>query len=232
MAALERRLARMSPGESLRSHASTAEESSTKPAAAPDRRLATSFDSNRIDDLEARVSRLELAAEAVRREQDRFVDPDGIPARLAVLLASRGVMTKIGDIEAIIENATTLADLVRDPLRSDWDRLEAYRGLLMFPGDQQARETRRSLIELASASPDPKARRTAMGLLTNHMAPELAPALEALFYRESDTAVKKAIVQHLLRVGDDPVARRALQDLEPGLSDDTLRESVRAALGR
>lgn len=173
---------------------------------------------------EERLARLELRASAADGVARELADPQAIPARLAVLLASRGVVTEIGDIEAIRQNAGVLVTLVGDGRAQDWDRLEAYRGLLMFQTDEEARAARGGLLDLLDSSleVEVEVRKRCLALVSNFMDADLAPRLESSFFRESDSEVRGAIVSRLAQCVEDARARQALESIAQRCEDEAL----------
>lgn len=188
--------------------------------------------SRMIEELNIRVANLEKASERAADQKRSLAQPDSIPAALAVLLASRGIVTKVGDIEAIQANLDELAALSADTTRDDWDRIEAYRGMLMFgydhPDKCEAAEPGIAAILLSSR--DPKARRSAAAMLSSSSNPLVTNTMLAAFSQDADSEVRAALANVLLNRRADPIVLNALRRAAKTEPDDALRARLIKAL--
>ena len=183
--------------------------------------------------LEVRVANLEAQQTQAREVAKGLVAPDAITSTLAVLLASRGVVTKVGDIEALQANMATFGQIVADPAAGDWDRIEAYRGMLTF-GFESPDQCVAAMPHLASflmRSDDEKARRSAAGMLQTYKNPSIAATLMAAYQREQVASVRAAIVGSMLQLRDDPGIRQTLESAIAREDDQELVKRIRRALG-
>lgn len=187
----------------------------------------------RIAELTTRIHNLEAAQQ---REDDRkqsLAAPDSIPAALAVLLASRGVVTKVGDIEAIQQNLDVLASIAGDASCGEWDRIEAFRGMLMF-GFAEPEKCAAAMPGVAGillTSKDSKARRSAAAMLGNYDNPAITNTVLAAFGREPDREVRAALLPVLLKLRSDPTVLQLLRQAAKNDPDEDLRARIAKALG-
>lgn len=184
--------------------------------------------------LEVRVANLESQQEKERATAAGLVAPDAITSTLAVLLAARGVVTKVGDVEALQANIATLGQIVADGTAKDWDRIEAYRGMLTF-GFESPEVCKAAMPHLASlllTSADEKARKSAAGMLQTAKNPRIAGTLMAAYERETSAAVRASILQTLRNYRDDPSVRQTLQSALKRERDPTVIKLIRTALSK
>ncbi|MFN3242830.1 MAG: HEAT repeat domain-containing protein [Planctomycetota bacterium] len=185
-----------------------------------------------LAELTTRLHNLEQAAARDTQQRRSLAEPDSIPAALAVLLASRGVVTKVGDIEAIQQNLGVLAAIAADPTCGDWDRIEAFRGMLTFGFDEPetCAAAAPGLASLLLTSTDAKARRSAAAMLLNYADPAISNTVLTAFSREPDAAVRSALLPVLLKLRDDPSVLQLLQQAAANDPDPGLRTRIAKAL--
>jgi len=194
--------------------------------------VADAATSRQLAELSTRLANLEAAQRKSNEAAKALAQPDSIPAALAVLLAARGVVTKVGDIEAIQQNLPVLAAIAADGTASDWDRIEAYRGMLMFGfGDPQACiEAMPGMAQLLTTSSDAKARRSAAAMLRNYRNPAIADTLIVALQREQDPETRGEIVESMLQLVEDPGVRQAMQEALRTETSARIRKLIESAL--
>jgi hypothetical protein len=185
-----------------------------------------------LREIELRLANLEAANAKAAAVTKALAAPSSIPAALAVLLASRGVVTKVGDIEAIQRNLNVLAALAADSSRSDWERIEAYRGMLMFGYDepQKCIDAMPDIAAILLSSSDAKARSSAAAMLSTYENPLIMGTVLTAFETERDVATRGAILQALRPFLSDPAVQRALANAAAKEPNKELRARIRKAI--
>lgn len=184
--------------------------------------------------LASRIASLEQAQANAQEKAKGLADPDAIPSTLAVLLASRGVITKPGDIEALQANMTTFGMVVADESATDWDRIEAYRGMLTFGFDSPDAcvAAMPHLVDLLLTSRDAKARHSAAVMLQVYKNPSIAGKLMAAFEREDNATARAEIIGAMLQLAGDPGIRQTLRAAQKRKLNTALQKRIRSALDK
>lgn len=143
-------------------------------------------------------------------------------------------MTKVGDVEALQSNMATFGEIVADATARDWDRIEAYRGMLTFgfAAPEECVAAMPGLASLLMSSSDEQARQSAAGMLTSYKNPSIAATLMAAYQREQVATVRLAIVSSMLPLCDDPGIRQTLQRAISRERDQELAKRIRRALDK
>ncbi|MFK7741828.1 MAG: hypothetical protein AB8H80_16040 [Planctomycetota bacterium] len=189
-----------------------------------------------LRDIEIRLAALEQSNGRRTGSKLGLADIDNIRSALAVLLSSRGVRIKATDVQALQseQSQRTLGAVAQDRSYSDWERIEAYRGMMMFGFEhpKAGLDAMGGMTDVLLTSRDAKARASAAGMLSYNANASTAPALLAALQAEQDPATQAALATTMFKLKDDTGIRAALQQLQARTKSTELKRKISRALER